>query len=69
MSKLTINLPVRKVTRLTPDGHYVVVEQADDGAWTSVSKFYPHSTSAFAALGRLTQKDTEKLVPNEVDLA
>jgi hypothetical protein len=55
----TIELPIRRVTK--KGGGYVVIElvgstYVDD--WKEVSKVYGHSTSAFAALGRLTQKDT-----------
>lgn len=56
MSKTTITLPKRKVVR-GDDNQYRVYEMKVDG-WMPVSKPYGHSTSAFAALGRLTQKDT-----------
>lgn len=59
MSQKLISLPIRKVKKL-PDGHYVVLEEDDRWQWVEVSKHYPHSTSAFAALGRLTQKATEQ---------
>lgn len=59
-------LPRRKIIKDTnSDGkhlYYVgeATRRADDGQYIYklVSKGYPHSTSAFAALGRLTQKDT-----------
>jgi hypothetical protein len=63
MSKPTVKLPIRRVNRLVanPDGKrlYCVMERrADSPGWFHASKAYEHSTSAFAALGRLTQKDT-----------
>jgi hypothetical protein len=60
--KPTIILPLRKVTkRSDPDSRdllYFVIEMTGTGDWQTVSKGYQHSTSAFAALGRLVQKDT-----------
>jgi hypothetical protein len=54
----TIQLPHRKVIK--NDGQYVVIEfeKKKPNEWAAVSKRYGHSISAFAALGRLTQKDT-----------
>lgn len=59
-------LPRRKIIKDTnSDGKHLfyvgeATRRADDGVfiYKLVSKGYPHSTSAFAALGRLTQKDT-----------
>ncbi len=60
---MTANLPIRKVHR-TLEGDYIVLEkvsQRNGGKlWQSASKRYGHSTSAFAALGRLYQKDVER---------
>ncbi len=55
-----LSLPIRRVARVSAPGikhQYQVFEQELNGAWAPVSKEYPHSTSAFAALGRLYQKD------------
>lgn len=68
MSQKLISLPLRKVKKLT-DGQYVVVEEDDSFKWVEVSKHYPHSTSAFAALGRLMQKSTEAEQEYEEQLA
>jgi len=61
MSQALVSIPLRKVAKL-PDGHYVVLEEDASYDWVEVSKHYQHSTSAFAALGRLTQKATENAV-------
>lgn len=56
----TITIPKRRVSRLSTSSGtegYQVYQQDDDGSWFAVSKVYGHSTSAFAALGRLTQKE------------
>lgn len=64
-----IKLPTRVVTRVgTGDtvektDPYAVFEQQTDGSWLQVSKLYPHSTSAFAAMGRLYQKDVRAQDP------
>lgn len=64
----TLQLPVRKVARVgtgeKPEKHdpYAVFELQLDGSWLQVSKLYPHSTSAFAAMGRKYQKDVEKVI-------
>lgn len=50
---------IMRVSRVSAPGTkdaYQVFEQNDDGSWGTVSKPYPHSTSAFAALGRQFQK-------------
>lgn len=59
--------PIRRVTRAvehpcTNERLYYVSEKVQDeqgnfAGWRYVSKGYRHSTSAFAALGRLVQKD------------
>lgn len=59
-------LPRRKIIKFTKsDGKHLfyvgeAIRRDVDGVFVYkiVSKRYPHSTSAFAALGRLTQKDT-----------
>lgn len=43
-----------------PDGSYTVIEWLGELGWVAASKKYAHSTSAFAALGRLTQKETNE---------
>ena len=54
-------LPVRKVKRV-PGGYRVLeLKSREQDFWIAVSKVYAHSTSAFAALGRLTQKQTKEL--------
>ncbi len=55
----TITLPVRVIHKAR-DGTFAVMERRQ-GKWLVVSKWYGHSTSAFAALGRLTQKQTGHL--------
>ena len=55
-----IELPIRKVKH-TPGFGYKVLQKVD-GVWLTVSKDYAHSTSAFAALGRLVQKDTKQII-------
>lgn len=63
MTKQDITLPLRRVHHektwhSSRRGQYVVIEWSPSfGEWQEVSKWYNHSTSAFAALGRLTQKD------------
>jgi hypothetical protein len=63
----TVTLPIRRVIYIKdsvnhPKGGYQVFQKsADNPQWNSVSKEYGHSTSAFAALGRLTQKDTPEI--------
>jgi hypothetical protein len=64
MSK-TIELPIRRVLSLHGKAgkFYQVmelIERSEEGMeqWAHLSKPYAHSTSAFAALGRLIQKDT-----------
>jgi len=58
MSETTITLPRRKVVKIAEEGYQVWELNPDGFEWSRVSKVYAHSTSAFAALGRLTQKDT-----------
>lgn len=63
-------IPYLKVVRLTEHPyekvrHYCVMQRMTDedgsyAGWKHVSKGYAHSTSAFAALGRLVQKNREK---------
>lgn len=58
VSKATATLTPMKVYK--NDGMYIVIAaQHKDGEveWVQVSKPYSHSTSAFAALGRLYQKE------------
>ncbi len=54
-----ISTPLRKVLRCEKDGMYVVVELDSRHMWVEISKPYAHSTSAFAALGRITQRQTQ----------
>lgn len=61
-NSVTVELPRRKVVQLAEKEDYQVWELNPDGfEWRRVSKVYGHSTSAFAALGRLTQKDSKEL--------
>jgi hypothetical protein len=61
MSATLLNLPVREVQRVSPvDQDFAVFERQLTGEYVQVSKGYAHSTSAFAALGRLVQKDTKQ---------
>lgn len=70
---MQIILPLRKVHRETVwhssyVGQYVVIEYSPAfGEWREVSKWYSHSTSAFAALGRLTQKDVKAALDTDDD--
>lgn len=61
MSQPMITTPIRKVVHLL--GEYVVMEKVLDElgleTWSPVSRGYPHSTSAFAALGRIAQNDVK----------
>lgn len=54
----TVTLTLREVIK-NQDGTYTVIEHLGELGWKAKSKKYRHSTSAFAALGRLTQKDTK----------
>jgi ubiquinone/menaquinone biosynthesis C-methylase UbiE len=56
MSNVKVELGMRRVLKVT--GKYVVIE-LQEGGWTDVSKYYDHSTSAFAALGKLYQKELD----------
>lgn len=51
--KHKVTLPVRVVKKFAKG--YAVMEFEEDG-WHRISKFYNHSTSAYAALGRLTHR-------------
>lgn len=53
----TITLPRRKVIKIR-EGYVVFTFDTSSPFIEAVSKPYAHSTSAFAALGRLVQKDT-----------
>jgi len=57
MSDDKVTLPRREVVRSRMDRMYRVLEKRGL-AWVEVSKGYPHSTSAYAKLGRMTQHDT-----------
>lgn len=52
----TVTLPLRKVLKIK-EGYVVVLFYRDSPLIEVVSQVYGHSTSAFAALGRLVQKD------------
>lgn len=54
----SIKLTRREVIK--GDAGFQVVERHIN-SWRAASKVYAHSTSAFAALGRLTQKETKKI--------
>lgn len=53
-----ITLPRRKVVRL--DGNYHVAQYFNETGWIVDGRGYRHSTSAYAKLGRLVQRDTIK---------
>jgi hypothetical protein len=53
----TITLQRRKVIKIR-EGYVVIAFDSGSPMIEVVSKAYAHSTSAFAALGRLVQKDT-----------
>lgn len=66
-----INLPVRRMSRVSAPGtkhNYQVFEQETNGAWRPASPERPHSTTAFADLGRLYQKDVIAVIGEEKDL-
>lgn len=68
MSQDRINLPVRRICRigaLHTNHMYQVYVQDENGTWSPESKEYPHSTSAFAAMGRLYQKDVIAVIGEE----
>lgn len=50
----SITLPVRRI-RKTVNG-FVVQERTAVGRWKKVSNYYNHTTSAYAALGRMTAR-------------
>jgi hypothetical protein len=56
--EITVQMPVRKVKRDEIDDLYYVVEamprEVVGYSWTKVGRGYPHSTSAYAKLGRMT---------------
>lgn len=60
----TVTIPARRVHRTKSEANVTIyiVQQLNMGEWVKVSEVYRHSTSAFAALGRLTQKDTKHLL-------
>jgi len=51
-----VTIQNKKVIKLG-EGYIVVIRENDK--WLPVSKLYGHSTSAFAALGRLVQREIE----------
>lgn len=53
-----ITLPRRKVVR--HEGMYHVAQYFNDTGWIVDGRGYAHSTSAYAKLGRLVNKDTIK---------
>lgn len=64
----TIVLPTYRVARVSAPGarnSYQVFILQEDGAWEPASKEYEHSTSAFAALGRLVQREVLKRLEAE----
>lgn len=56
MSDEQIKVPRRKVVRL--NGLYHVAQYFHDTGWVADGRGYPHSTSAYAKLGRLVHKQT-----------
>lgn len=59
MSLAKVEVTPRRVHQVQ-GGYQVENFVIENYEWEAASKVYPHSTSAFAALGRLTQKDIEK---------
>lgn len=57
MTATTVTIIEKNVWRNPANGMYVVRQRQLDGNWLPASKEYAHSTSAFAALGRLVQKE------------
>lgn len=60
-NKRTVTLTLRAVNKNAVHKNYAVWEFYSNGEVKQVTKNYAHSTSAFAALGRLTQKETSAL--------
>lgn len=58
---------LRFVWRDPQDKLYYVIERTATPSWKKVSKGYPHSTSCFAKLGRLTQNDALSQTWRDVD--
>lgn len=58
-----VQMPVRLMRRVSSPGtkhNYQVFEQQPDGTWQPCSKVRPHSTTAFADLGRIVQQGTKE---------
>lgn len=63
MPSKTVTLP-RRMVKAAHDKNYertYTVYERSGAAWTQVSKPYHHSTSAYAALGRMTDKQSKTL--------
>lgn len=54
----TITIKRRAVFRNGNDNKYYIHEYKD-GSWIEVSKGYPHSTSAYAQLGRIINRECQ----------
>jgi hypothetical protein len=60
---VTVRRVVKKAGGEYGEGH-VVQELRDSNRWVNVSQFYGHITSAYAALGRLTNDEIQKELNN-----
>lgn len=60
-----VTLPARAVIRAANKMYYVY-EYVIGSGWTPIKdgKGYPHSTSAYAALGRITNRESQPQVSN-----
>lgn len=58
----TVTVPKRRVTRQGDKSEYkyVVEYMEPDGTWTPYAKEFWHSTSAYAALGRMVAEASTK---------
>ncbi len=62
---LNIEVPIRRV--LDTEKGYVIAEFKNVSAnlWVFISKYYVNSTNAYAALGKMYQRDMIKAVPEK----
>lgn len=68
MAEKVVILPRREVQRISPlDRNYAVFEMEEDGSWRQISKGYPHSTSCYAKLGRITAAESRAVEPSDFE--
>ena len=65
MTAKRLTLTLRMVNHDAVNKVYYVVELHENGSIEQVSKEYTHSTSAFAALGRLFQQEIKNSNPRQ----